>query len=311
MSMKRCVSLPVGVMTVVVLLFAIPPAWGEAGCGRSGLWLQVLGSGGPELDDGRASSGYLLWRNGRARLLVDLGAGSLKRFEDAQARVEDLDAILLTHLHVDHSADLPALIKGSFFSSRRRDLPLYGPDGNVFMPDTRDFVRALFAADQGAYRYLADYLSGEAAYRLVAENVPAGRGELSLVIEEPGLTVRAAAVHHGPVPALAWRIEMADTSIVISGDMNGDYDALPGLAKGADMLIAHHAVPEGATGVARNLHMPPSVIGRIAGEAGVGRVVLSHRMNRTLGRESESLRYLREHYRGAIDFADDGSCYRL
>lgn len=42
-------------------------------CHRQEIWLQVLGSGGPEINDARASSGYLIWRNGFARVLVDLG----------------------------------------------------------------------------------------------------------------------------------------------------------------------------------------------------------------------------------------------
>ena len=41
-------------------------------CDKRGTWLQVLGSGGPEVNDDRASSGYLIWHNGHARVLVDL-----------------------------------------------------------------------------------------------------------------------------------------------------------------------------------------------------------------------------------------------
>jgi hypothetical protein len=47
-----------------------------APCTGKGVELQVLGSGGPELEDKRASSSYLLWQDGRARILVDSGGGS-------------------------------------------------------------------------------------------------------------------------------------------------------------------------------------------------------------------------------------------
>jgi ribonuclease BN (tRNA processing enzyme) len=68
--------------------------------------------------------------------------------------------------------------------------------------------------------------------------------------------------------------------------MNGKGGGLELLAHGADILIAHNAVPEDSGDrVARALHMPPSVIGRIAQQAGVKRVALSHRMLRTRGRE--------------------------
>lgn len=122
-------------------------------CRGKGVWLQVLGSGGPELGDKRASSGYLIWRDGHARVLVDLGPGSLLNFERSGARVEDLDLVLLSHLHVDHSGDLPALVKAAYFTDRDRDLPVYGPTGNTLMPDTVAFVAALFAEPGGAFRF--------------------------------------------------------------------------------------------------------------------------------------------------------------
>src|SRR4051812_35765066 len=96
-------------------------------CGSSGVVLQVLGSGGPELQDKRASTSYLIWRDGFARVLVDSGGGAALRFGESGATMSDLDVILLTHLHVDHTADLAALVKSSFFEERRRPLPLFGP----------------------------------------------------------------------------------------------------------------------------------------------------------------------------------------
>ena len=142
-----------------LLLSAASTSYAAQSCRGPGVWLQVLGSGGPEITDQRASSAYLVWQDGKARILVDMGPGSMLRYEQSGARVEDLDVILLTHLHVDHSADLPALIKAAFFTERKRDLPLYGPTGNARMPDTVAFVRALFAAPAGAYRYLSSVQS--------------------------------------------------------------------------------------------------------------------------------------------------------
>ena len=73
--------------------------------------VQVLGSGGPDSNDARASSGYLLWVDGEARLLVDAGGGVFLRFGEAKAKFESLDAIAITHLHADHVSDLPARSK--------------------------------------------------------------------------------------------------------------------------------------------------------------------------------------------------------
>jgi glyoxylase-like metal-dependent hydrolase (beta-lactamase superfamily II) len=96
-----------------------PPAEGVA--------LQVLGSGGPIADDNRASSGYIVWVDGKSRVLVDAGGGTFLRFGEAGARFADLDFVGLSHFHTDHSADFPALLKSGNFSGRQRPLPVAGP----------------------------------------------------------------------------------------------------------------------------------------------------------------------------------------
>jgi ribonuclease BN (tRNA processing enzyme) len=125
------------------------------------------------------------------------------------------------------------------------------------------------------------------------------------------LTAWSVRVIHGGVPALAWRIEIGGKSVVFSGDTNGSDPALALLAAKADVFVAHNSVPEGATGVERNLHMPPSVIGQIAADAQVRRLVLSHRMLRTLGREEQTQSEIRKRYAGTLDFADDLECFAV
>src|SRR5215472_9274964 len=63
----------------------------SATCTRQGVEVQVLGSGGPELSDKRASSSYLIWRDGHARVLVDVGGGAALRPGESGAQTEDLD----------------------------------------------------------------------------------------------------------------------------------------------------------------------------------------------------------------------------
>ena len=130
------------------------------------------------------------------------------------------------------------------------------------------------------------------------------------VFSNERLRVQAVVVAHGPLPALAFRVETGGKSMVFSGDTNGNGDNLPTLASGADLLVAHNAVPEGAGGVERALHMPPSVIGDIAQAAKVKQLVLSHRMLRTLGKEEETMTAIRKAYAGPAAFADDLSCFR-
>ena len=298
------------VWIVCLLLITVSlPLRAATQCGKEGVWLQVLGSGGPEIDDGRASTGYLIWREGKARILIDMGGGSLLRFEQSGAKLNDLDVILLSHLHVDHSADLPYLIKASFFTNRDRDLPIYGPTGNQVMPATTEFVRDMFGP-QGAFRYLSAYLDGSESYRLIAHDVVATGKAQQTVLATHDYRITAVPVHHGPIPALAYRVELAGHSIVFSGDMNNDNHTLASLATGADILVAHHAIAEQADPVARSLHMPPSVIGEIAGQAKVKQLVLSHRMNRTFGHEAETTRLIQAQYHGPLVFAEDLQCFK-
>jgi ribonuclease BN (tRNA processing enzyme) len=279
-------------------------------CGSSGLAVQVLGSGGPELQDKRASTSYLIWDHGTARVIVDAGGGSALRFGESGAQMSQVDVVLFSHFHIDHSGDFPALVFSSWFEDRKRPLPVYGPPGNEFMPSTTEFVRDLFSEPHGAWRYLSD-LAGpgtKGSYTLEPHDVVAGFKPV-LVFRNSDMVVYAVRVIHGGFPALAWRVEINGKRIVFSGDTNGEGDELTQLALNADLFVAHNAVPEGATGVERRLHMPPSVIGMTAANAHVKRLVLSHRMLRTLGRENETQAEIERHFSGAIVFANDLDCF--
>ncbi|WP_339723382.1 MBL fold metallo-hydrolase [uncultured Paraglaciecola sp.] len=276
-------------------------------CRNDQVKLQVLGSGGPELDDGRNSSGYLIWYKNKARVLIDAGAGSSVEYGRSGADFADLQGILLTHLHVDHSADLAAFIKGSYFTSRNTNLSLYGPAANDLMPATSDYLQRLMG-DKGAFAYLNDYVNkrDEADYKIIATDVPLIKGQTFDYSLSKDITAKATFVHHGPVAAVAWRVELAGCSIVFSGDMNNQFDVLSAFANNADILVANNAVPDNATGAAVNLHMPPSAIALIAKNAQVKQLVLSHFMKRTLAIQNETLGIIRAKYRGPIHLARDG-----
>jgi ribonuclease BN (tRNA processing enzyme) len=283
-------------------------------CGSTGLAVQVLGSGGPETQDKRASTSYLIWENGSARVIVDAGGGSALRFGESGAQMSQVDVFLFSHFHVDHTSDFPALIFSSWFEDRSRPLPIYGPEGNKFMPSTTEFVSDLFSEPHGAWRYLSDLVEpsigsgADGSYTLQPHNVAASSTPV-LVFRSADMALYAVSVVHGVFPALAWRVEIGGKRIVFSGDTNGEGEGLTQLAMNADLFVAHNAVPEGATGVERRLHMPPSVIGTTAANAHVKQLVLSHRMLRTLGKENETQAEIKRRYSGPILFANDLDCF--
>ena len=272
--------------------------------------LQVLGSGGPESGDKRASSAYVIWVEGKTKVLIDFGGGASLRFEEASANIADLDVILLTHLHVDHTADLPALLKSSFFTRASGNLHIFGPSKNKFMPSTKIFIERLFQNNKGAWQYLGDHLDGSADLQVKTHNIQESL-KVEVIYKNKNIKVSAISVHHGPIPAIAYRVDIGKKSVTFSGDMNGDNHTLEILAKNTDILVAHNAVPKGSQGVARKLHMTPDVIGDIAKKAKVKKLVLSHRMLRTLGKEKETKSEIRKFYKGKVLFANDKSTYKI
>lgn len=298
------------VQRLAALLMLLAAAGAAAGPCDAPIALQVLGSGGPEAQQGRASAGYLVWLDGKARVLVDLGGGSFARFGASGARFADLDLIALTHMHADHATDLPALLKSGYFSRRTRALPIAGPTAGGAYPDLDGYLQGLLAPENGAFRYLAGYLDGsDGLVALEPRTLDAAGREPIPVHETDAYRVSAIGVTHGPVPALAYRVDIGEQRIVFSGDMNGDDPWFVDFARGADLLIMDHAVPEDAGPVATRLHALPSEIAAIAKEADIGHLVLSHLMRRSERALDESLARIRRVYAGPVSVAEDLACF--
>ena len=293
-------------LSLAILLFAIHTAT-SAACLNQRVSLQVLGSGGPELDDGRNSAGYVIWVNGKARLVVDAGSGTSVAFGNTKADFADIQAILLTHLHVDHAQDLPAFIKGSFFTARDENLLVLGPDGNQRMPATTQYIERLFGS-KGAFPYLSDYVTRKQQndYHIIAKNIPLAKEQIVTHAVSEDISVSATPVHHGPIAAIAWKVETMGCTLVFSGDTSNEYEVLPDFAKHADVFIANTAIPENAGVAARNLHMTPTEIAQIAQKAKVKKLVLSHFMNRSLSKQPFIYKTVTKLFSGPVVLAKDG-----
>lgn len=281
-------------------------------CGDTGVWIQILGAGGHELDDDQAGPSYLVWIDNKARLLIDTASGAATRYDEAGADFNDLDAIALTHLHASHTTDLPAFVEGSINLGRERPLPVFGPSGSDEFPDTETFVSRLLGP-LGAYPYLADFLTytSRGGYKLSPRNVPAtGRRRWARFGNEY-FRLSAMPVQHGTVPTLAWRVEIGDQLIVFAADFSNAKNVIAEFAKGADALVVSHAVPEHARGQASELFAQPGQIGRVASRAGVRMLILGHRTNRTRGVESQSRAAIEAEYSGTLLFANDLECWGL
>lgn len=285
-----------------------PPA---AQCPSSnGVALQVLGSGGPIADDGRASSSYLVWVDGVSRVLIDAGGGAFLRFGEAGASFRDLSFVGLSHLHADHSADFPALLKSGNFSGRKRPLNIAGPDTDGQFPGLDDWLQSVLRKDTGAYAYLSGFLDGTGGLPMLVAREVSGDDAVT-VYKDDEIQVEAMHVPHGIVPAIAFRINVGGETLVFASDQNGSNQGFAEFANNASVLVMHLVIAEDAEGVARRLHAPPSVVGEIAGKAAPERLVLSHFMARSLDGLEENIGLVHSGYGGEITLAEDLACVAL
>lgn len=264
------------VACLIVLLFVPINASAQA-CSGDAVAVQILGSGGPRINSVRADASYLLWVDGRARLLVDAGGGAFLRFGQSEAKLGDLSMVAITHLHPDHVSDLPALLWLSH-TVRTAPLPISGPSGNNAAPDFSIFLRRLFDEKNGAFPVLGPTLGGAqgefgGGVRLDVSVVDVGKATPSTVFDQQGMRVTALGIPHGPMPTLAYRVETAGRSIVFSSDQTGTDPKFVQFAADANALILHLAIGAASTSP---LHAPPSVVGQVARNAGAKRLILSH-----------------------------------
>jgi len=270
------------------------------------LGLVVLGSGGPR-PFGRAATSYLVEVNGTPRILVDAGPGSFLRIGEMGIDLDHVDNILLTHLHIDHSGDLPGFLLARTLTARAASIRInvYGPSGGGLFPSTTRLLHLLFESG-GAWAYQKTFGADEEIHGVdlpVDLKAPAAR-----ILDEDGLRVTAVATHHGDCPSVAYRVDDGGESIAFSGDM--DASALPNLislAKGCSLLVFHCAVldPPHSPAQLYALHTPPHQIGEAARDAGAGHLLLSHIAPDVEEAHRSVLASIRAAYRGPVDFAKD------
>jgi ribonuclease BN (tRNA processing enzyme) len=259
--------------------------------------------------------------------VIDCGRGSPSGFADAGLSFSRLEAVFLTHLHADHVGDLPGMLLYGWGVREGSDGPLppirvYGPppgtlpDGDAAFhrdttihperpaPGTADLVDSILAG----YAFHLNVMPLDARMpdpgalvRAIDIPVPPGtEGHPPApvtVVADDAVRVSAIPVTHGHVmPALAYRFDTADGSVVFSGDTTAN-DGLIALAQGADILV--HQVADlgylerhGVTGEAlrrmAGLHTDVSEVGRVAERARVGELILSHYLPADLDAISEA-----------------------
>jgi ribonuclease BN (tRNA processing enzyme) len=256
--------------------------------------------------------------NGKPRILVDAGPGSFVRLGEAKVPLDDLDIVLLTHLHVDHAGELPGLFKARAVSSRAPvQFRIFGPEGrhasgtDAEFPSTSRFISLLFGS-HGAFSYLPDFAASLSfkTTDLPALPRPGATPAPKKILSEDDLQITAIPGHHRDAPSIIYRVDHAGRSLTFSGDIDpAGHAALRKIARGTSLLVFNSVVldPPGSPPVLYTLHTAPRAIGQIAADAHAGRLLLSHISPAVEGQRAEVLASIAHGYTGPVEFATDGA----
>ncbi len=242
--------------------------------------LTVLGSGTCALQPNRSMSGYAV-RHKDFFMLMDCGNGVLRRCLEAGLKPFDVDAILISHLHIDHIADIVPFLWGLKHApdlEREKSLNFYGPPG----------FQQFFEKLPSVYgRWLENF-----PFPIFVKNVT--QEEFSI----GPWKVNAFSMQHGAA-ANGYRLQSGENVIAYSGD-TGECAEVINLGKRADLFILEcsFAKDHGADN-----HLNALQAGRIARQAECKKLVLTHLYPEC--DEADILSICRKEFSGSVELASD------
>jgi len=252
----------------------------------SELSLTVLGASPAWANPGGACSGYLV-TSGDTNVLVECGFGVLSRLQE-RLKLDELSAVVISHLHADHFMDLVPLRYGLKYGGLRRDprLPVYAPPGAV------RYFTGLGKALDGDGHFFSD------TYRLVEY-------DSTTALSVGPLVFRFRQVKHY-IPSYAMSIE-AGRKLAFSADA-APCDALVEVPSGADLFLCEAAIAglqEDDPDPEQRGHMTAAEAAQIAQKAGVGRLLITHfRSNDS--RNGQRVEEVRRVFNGPAELAEEG-----
>jgi ribonuclease Z len=241
----------------------------------------LTGTGVPHPAPGRAGAGVLV-RHGEVSLQFDAGRGTVMRMTEAGVAPAHLTAQLVTHYHSDHVVDLADVAMTRWIMNQlvaSGPLPVITPNGPA-----RAFVeRMLEPFDDDIHVRREHTGSEQPSVEIMAFDAPVAPTEVWRSADGV-VRVSAIAVRHEPVlDAVAYRVDTPDGAVVISGDTRACPEVFE-LARGADVVV-HEACRTAAMAKAISgtvfetifsYHSDTIEVGRLARDAGVPRLVLTH-----------------------------------
>lgn len=241
--------------------------------------LTILSCGTYIPEKGKGCSSYLLQNQGK-NIVIDFGRGTIERLLRAGIEYHEIGYILITHCHMDHMSELFSLMHLLINPPRdmkKPDITLIGPKG---FSDTMDMVFRFFKKSPGRNINIEEYCKQEIA----------------------GLTLEGFPVKHSD-DGLAYRLTEGDKTICISGD-TGECQGIRDAAEQADIAVIEATVPE-----PKDTHLTGEQAGKIAQDAGVKKLVLTH-ISPFYGKEA-ALSDAKKAFAGELIAAEEGMRFLL
>lgn len=217
-------------------------------------------------DAERVQSGMLVQTDATS-VLADIGSGVLHRLVQYGFDFRNLDAVIVSHFHVDHCSDFMTLCQTLWLAGFERELKVYGP------PPITEWTTLQF---EDMFPYLAEKIGVETS--VLDEDSSLRIGDL---------TITNAGTCHGSVDARALRFRDDERVVVFSSDTAPCRNLIE-LAKGADVLIHECNWLDGDRPL--NVHTSPSELAKVAEEVAPGLLALNHVSPEVVNNEEEVLR---------------------
>lgn len=295
-----------------------------------GLHVALIGSGAP-LPDMRRVGPCTAVIAGKHLYVVDTGPSSVRKLEIMRFKPDNVRAVLLTHFHSDHIGDLGELIlKRWAGGAMKRPLDIYGPAGVETVVDGFNLAYSLDTKYRVLHHGPETVPPEGAGGKARPFHFPSGKEEM-VIIDSDGLTVTAFVVDHKPVnPAVGYRFDYKDRSVVISGD-TVFVPTLLHQARGVDLLVMDALQPSMVrvlkdvaqkTGRLNNAnifedilqyHASPEDAAEMAKNAGVKHLLLSHIIPPlpVSNLKPVFLGDANKHFPGPITIGEDGMLFSL
>ncbi|WP_198679979.1 Lcl domain-containing protein [Aureibaculum luteum] len=266
----------------------------------------IIGSGSPKFNTERSGPSVLIsYKN--TQILVDMGNGTQANLNKINTKIKDIDGILFTHHHLDHNEEFAPIFIHSILGGNKTIIA--GPKQTTSIIDN---ILEIYEEDI-AYRLsksgrtISDVKSNFTAKNLTGNNT----------FSIGAITVTYAPVNH-TIATLAYRFDVGNESIVISGDLTYS-KSLPNLAKNADYLIMDSggAIELGAKKndkkskhddnnkkTKQKAHVNLTESSQMAKEANVNNLVLTHFVFTTIDEEATTAE-IRKNYLGTVIYGED------